>query len=98
VSRRALPAAIVRLTRWRWPADFTVVQFPNPPLIVALLASVAGHFTHGTGHRLAQAVFYLAFGLWAYEELRAGENWFRRLLGLGFSIYILVSLTRALHG
>jgi hypothetical protein len=89
---------IRRLTQWEWPAGFAVVQFPNPPLIVALLASVAGHFTNGTGHRLALAVFYLALGLWAYEEARYGDNWFRRLLGLGFSIYILVSLTRALHG
>jgi hypothetical protein len=89
---------IRRLTGWEWPAGFAVVQFPNPPLIVALLASVAGHFTHGTGHRVALAVFYLTLGLWAYEEARHGENWFRRLLGLGFSIYILVSLTRALRG
>lgn len=89
---------IRRLMEWEWPAGFAVVQFPNPPLIVALLASVAGHFTHGTGHRVTLAVFYLALGLWAYEEARHGENWFRRLLGLGFSIYILVSLTRALRG
>jgi hypothetical protein len=95
---RPIPPAIRRLARWEWPAGFAVVQFPNPPLIVALLASVAGHFTDGTGHRLALAVFYLALGLWAYGELRDGDNWFRRLLGLGFSIYILVSLARALNG
>ncbi len=86
-----------RLAQWEWPAGFAVVQFPNPPLIAALLASVAGHFTHGTGHRLALAVFYVALSVWAYEEARHGDNWFRHLLGLGFSIYIIVSLTQALH-
>lgn len=83
--------------RWEWPAGFAIVQFPNPPLIVALLAGVAGRFTEGAGHRLALAVFYLALGLWAYEEARHGDNWFRRLLGLGFSIYIVFSLGRALQ-
>lgn len=98
MSPRPTPEAIRHVTRWKWPARFAVVQFPNPPLIVALLASAAGHFTSGTGHRLALAVFYLALGLWAYEEVRHGENWFRVLLGLGFSVYIVVSLTRALRG
>jgi hypothetical protein len=92
------PPALERVTRWEWPAGFAIVQFPNPPLIVALLAGVAGRLTDGAGHRLALAVFYLALGLWAYEEARHGDNWFRRLLGLGFSIYILSSLTRALRG
>jgi hypothetical protein len=82
-----------RLARSGWPPGFPVVQFPNPPLIVALLASLAGHFTHGTAHRVALAIFYVALSAWAYEELRHGDNWFRRLLGLGFLIYIVVSLS-----
>jgi hypothetical protein len=86
-----------RLARWGWPSGFAVVQFPNPPLIVALVASVARHFTHDTAHRLVLSVFYVALSVWAYEEARHGDNWFRRLLGLGFSIYIVVSLAQALH-
>jgi hypothetical protein len=86
-----------RLARWEWPAGFAVVQFPNPPLIVALAASVAGHLTHGTGRRLVLSVFYVALSVWAYEEARHGDNWFRRSLGLGFSIYIIISLAQALH-
>ena len=86
-----------RLAHWGWPADFAVVQFPNPPLIVALLASAAGDFSHGAGHRLALSIFYVALSVWAYEEARHGDNWFRRLLGLGFSIYIIVNLAQALH-
>jgi hypothetical protein len=86
-----------RLAQWGWPSDFAIVQFPNPPLIVALLASVTGRLTHGTGHRLALSIFYVALGVWAYEEARHGDNWFRRLLGLGFSIYIVIGLAQALH-
>ena len=92
-----IPSTMRRVARWGWPPGFAVIQFPNPPLIVALIASVAGHFTHGTGHRVALSVFYVALSVWAYQEVWHGENWFRRLLGLGFSIYILASLAQALH-
>ena len=61
------------------------------------MASGAGHVTHGTAHRLALAIFYVALSIWAYEEALHGDNWFRRLLGLGFCIYIVVSLTDALN-
>jgi hypothetical protein len=88
---------IQRLMRWIWPPHFAVVQFPNPPLITALLASVAGYATEGTAHRLALAIFYVALSVWAYEEALHGDNWFRHLLGLSFGIYIVVSLTQALH-
>ncbi len=82
---------------WSWPSGFAIVQFPNPPLITALVASVAGHVTHGTAHRLALAIFYVALSIWAYQEALHGDNWFRHLLGLGFCIYIVVSLTDALN-
>jgi hypothetical protein len=80
-----------------WPARFILIQVPNFPLIVALLASVAGHFTQGMGHRLLLSVFYISLSIWAYEEARDGDNWFRHLLGLGFSVYIFLSLAQALH-
>jgi hypothetical protein len=86
-----------RLTSWGWPSSFVIVQFPNPPLILALLASVAGHLTHGMAHRVALSIFYVTLSMWAYEEARYGANWFRHLLGLGFSVYIVISLTQALH-
>ncbi len=80
------------LTKWGWPARYPLVQFPNPPLIVALLASLAGGLTDGKTHDYATAVYYLALGIWAYEEARHGDNRFRRLLGLGFSVYLVVEL------
>jgi hypothetical protein len=94
---RDIPPAVQRLMRTGWPSRFPIVQFPNPPLLVALLASAAGHLTHGAGRRFVLAVFYVALSIWAYEEARHGDNWFRRLLGLGFSVYIVLDLTKALH-
>ncbi len=91
-------ARIQALRHASWPAGFALVQFPNPPLILALLASAAGRLTTGTGHRSSVAIFHLALAVWAYEEAVHGENWFRRLLGLGFAAYLVVSLTRALRG
>jgi hypothetical protein len=85
------------VSRWSWPEDFPLLQFPNPPLIAALLASGGARLTHGQGHRALTAIFFAALTIWAYEEARHGENWFRRLLGLGFGLYILISLTNAIH-
>lgn len=85
-----------RVTRWSWPARFPIVQFPNAPLAVALIASLASSFTQDAAYRTARSVFYLALAVWAYEEARHGDNWFRRILGLGFSVYLIASLASAL--
>lgn len=89
--------SIRRLSRWSWPPGFALIQFPNAPLIAALLASVAGRATHGTAHRLALSIFYLALGVWAYEETTRGDNWLRRALGLGFAVYVVVRLNQHLR-
>ena len=65
---------------------------PNAPLAVALIASVAGRLTDGEAHRYASAVFYVALGIWAFGEATTGVNWFRRLLGAGFLVYVVVRL------
>jgi hypothetical protein len=84
------------VTKPEWPRGFVVVQVPNAPLIVALLAFAVGRFVHGTAAAFASSVFYVALGIWAYEEAARGVNWFRRLLGAGFLIYIVVRLGLAL--
>lgn len=69
---------------------------PNAQLAVALVASVAGRFTEGVAHGYISAVFYVALGIWAFGEATGGVNWFRRLLGVGFLIYVVVRLAAAL--
>jgi hypothetical protein len=77
-----------RMARWQWPQSFPIAQFPNPPLIAALLAAGAERLTTGWAHSACGVVFYVALTVWAYEEARNGDNWFRRLLGAGALIYI----------
>jgi hypothetical protein len=75
-----------------WPRHFPIVQFPNPPLLLAFaglgLAAVAG----GTAHDVGRAVFTVALGVWAWEEAVSGVNWFRRLVGVGVLVWIVVVL------
>jgi hypothetical protein len=73
------------------------VQFPNLPLIVALLAGEIGRFLDGGDHSYAASVSYLALTIWAYEELVHGVNWFRRLLGLTFVILLIVRVAHVVH-
>jgi hypothetical protein len=90
-------SAFKRLTQVGFPRRFPIVQFPNLPLIVALLAGVAGRYIDGAGHRYAVAVAFLATAIWAGEELLQGVNWFRRLLGLVVAIVLIMRVTGALH-
>ena len=92
----ALPARLGRLTTLGWPARYPIVQFPNAPLLVALAAAVAGRLTGGDAHRVAQAAFYLALAIWAYEELSDGVNAVRRGLGAAVLVYLVVRLAGAL--
>jgi hypothetical protein len=85
------------LTKLGWPSRFPLVQFPNLPLIAALVGSVVGGATHGTVHAHATAVYYLGLGVWAGEEALGGVNWFRRALGVAALVYLVVHLGNALE-
>jgi len=75
-----------------WPRPFPIAQFPNPPLLFAfagwVLATVAG----GDAHDVGRAVFVLGLGAWAWGEALDGVNRFRRLLGAGALVWLVVSL------
>ena len=81
-----------RLSRLEGPPGFIVWQFPNPPLILALAALVAGWLTTGTAHSVARALFVVGFAVFAWLELFQGVNWFRRLIGAGGIAYLVVYL------
>ena len=73
------------------------MQFPNAPLIVAFLAGCRGCATRMTqATPYLAAISFLAMGIWAYEELLHGVNWFRHLLGLGYAISTAAHLALAL--
>ena len=75
-----------------WPRRYPIVQAPNAPLLVALLGWAVGVADiAGTGG-LGRLVMTLGLGVWAAEEVIAGVNMFRRLLGAGVLISIVLRL------
>ena len=74
----------------------TVAQFPNPPLIVALLAALVSWLVgDGSIYEVARATFYVSLTVWAWEEASRGVNGFRKALGVCGLIFVVVSLTTA---
>jgi hypothetical protein len=76
------------------PRRFPIVQFPNPPLILAMLAAAVARTTHGSRSRKALLLSRLALLDWSAEEITTGSNWFRRLLGVAGGAYTLAMLRR----
>ena len=75
---------------------YTVGQFPNPPLWLALAAFLVALLT-GDGttiNDLARAVLYVALTIWAYEEAANGVNGFRRALGAVALVLIVIAVAR----
>jgi hypothetical protein len=81
VDRDDLRAAWRRGQRG-WPARYPLVQAPNAPLIVALVAWIVARVAaDGTMHDAARAVFTAGLVVWAVLELAQGANVVRRVLG-----------------
>ena len=76
------------------PRRFPIFQFPNPPLIVAMLAGALGRTARGPLSRKATLLSRLALLLWSAEEVATGVNWFRRVLGTMGGVYALAMLKR----
>ena len=77
---------------------YIVGQFPNPPLWVALAALLVAWLTNDGSviDDLARAISYVAFTVWAYEEAANGVNGFRKALGIGALVLIVVAIARAI--
>lgn len=75
-----------------WPRRFPIVQFPNPPLLLAFAGSALAAVADGTPAELGRRAGTVGLGLWAWEEATDGVNWFRRLLGLAGLARIAVAL------
>lgn len=86
-----------RSLRHGFPPGYPLLQPPNAPLWLAFAATLASGLTHGLAHAYARAIFFLALTVWAYEEAARGVNGFRRLLGAGFLVYLVVRLALALR-
>lgn len=83
-----------RLRGWSWPARYPIAQFPNPPLLIGLLALALRYVASGASADVLAAIGYLFIGIWAYLELTAGVNLFRRVLGAGGLAYIIIVIAQ----
>ena len=70
----------------------TLAQIPHWSLIVALAAGGAAEFVSGPARIALVTVHVTALTFWAYGELASGGHWFRRLVGAGVLIAIVVIL------
>ena len=78
-----MPNMIDWLFRNRKTGRITIVQFPNAPLGIFLVASV-GRWLLDSGQRLGSGLRVLGTGgliWWAADEMIRGVNPWRRLLG-----------------
>jgi hypothetical protein len=95
---RTQQGAARRALRWafrsRRTGRLTVVQWPNVPLWVFIVASVAVRVVHPSGriHQVARVVAVVALLLWALDEMVRGVNPFRRLLGAAVALATAVNL------
>jgi hypothetical protein len=81
---------------WGGPRRFPIAQFPIAPLLVAFAGWGLAAATAGTAHDLGRAVFTVGLGVWALAEAVSGANWFRRLVGVGAFVWIVVGLAGGL--
>jgi hypothetical protein len=83
-------AARPNTTLWKrarhgYPSAFPIVQFPNPPILLAAAGLIIAQLTSGTDRAYALSAFFLALAVWAWLELIDGVNWPHRVVG-GFTL------------
>jgi hypothetical protein len=77
------------------PRRFPIFQFPNPPLIAAMALEVLARTADPETARKAAILSRIAMLVWAYQEITAGANWLRRLIGVGAAAQQVVALASA---
>jgi hypothetical protein len=95
----AVPGVAVRALRWlflnRHTGRLTVVQWPNIPLWIFIVASLAVRVSHpsGSAHEILRVVVAVSLLAWALDEVIRGVNPFRRILGAVVGAVTVASLT-----
>ncbi len=91
-----LPGPLEWLLRDRVSGGITIAQFPNPALWTWLVATVLGLWWRPTvgGVDVLAVLSTGALLVWAADEVLRGVNPFRRLLGAGVLVVVLLGLLR----
>ena len=70
-----------------------IAQLPNKWLIVWLLSVLLEHLLYpGRPRTIIAVVGNVSLLIWALLELIRGDSYFRRLLGAGFLVYLVVRI------
>jgi hypothetical protein len=88
------PSAVGRIFRNSDTGQWAIVQFPNLPLaifLVATLVRLAVHPHGGTGTALS-VVGGLGLAWWSVDEIARGDSPFRRVLGAVILVGLALSL------
>jgi hypothetical protein len=96
------PPEDTRLTGWQWffcsrqTGRVSIGSWPNVPLWTWIATAVARRlpFVDGRAHTVLGLVGSLALLVWAVDELLRGVNPWRRLLGLGVLLGVVISVLR----
>jgi hypothetical protein len=87
----------LQVPRWDFKINgYVVAQFPNAPLLVALVAALTSVFLDEgtTAADVARSIFYVALTVWAYEEATDGVNRFRQALGVAGLLFVVVRVAQ----
>jgi hypothetical protein len=96
-KQASTPSAAGRLFRNSATGEWAIVQFPNLPLaifLVATLVRLAFHPHGGAGTALS-VVGGVSLGWWSVDEIARGESPFRRVLGAVVLVGLVLSLLTA---
>jgi hypothetical protein len=74
--------------------ELAIVQVPNLPLIVFLVATAVrmAFHPHGTAGTAVSVVSAVALGIWSIDEIARGDSLFRRVLGGVVLVTMVVGL------
>lgn len=92
MRRPVAPKHLEAVRQFAIPKRYPLVQFPNAPLLVALLAWSVGLVVTGTAQDYVSAVGVVALAAWAWLEATDGINLVRRLLGIAVLFNTVISL------
>lgn len=95
---RGLIEGYRRMRGLSWPAGYPIAQFPNPPLLIGLAALGLRYLVSGTAADVCAAIGYVFIAVWAYLELTAGVNMFRRVLGAAGLAYVVFAIAQRFAG
>lgn len=98
MSTRPDLVALWRRGQHGWPARFPLAQFPNAPLIVAVAGWLGAALTKDPARSYAEGTFYAGLTAWAWAEMAAGVNWFRRVIGVAGLVYVVAKIAESLRG